>query len=274
MPTIIRLPQASTPNRITGAIASAAQATGVDFAYMLGQARLESGLNPAAKARTSSATGLYQFIDQTWLATLKQHAGEHGLGWAANSISRSASGRYHVSNPAMKQAVMDLRKNPEAAALMAGEFAADNRAHLEKRLGRKAEPVDLYLAHFLGAGGATQFLRGHAANPDAPAAPILPRAAAANRSIFCAKNGRARSFDEIRQRFAAKLGGAATVPNAPASQRSVQPADYLRLATAAPQHESAALPVARPSTDSFSAMLSPARARLAYLLLAGMDMSA
>ncbi|MCX7676587.1 MAG: transglycosylase SLT domain-containing protein, partial [Alteraurantiacibacter sp.] len=59
--------------RAEAAIARAAQATGTDFSYLLAQARIESGLNPAARARTSSASGLFQFIDQTWLATLDRH---------------------------------------------------------------------------------------------------------------------------------------------------------------------------------------------------------
>jgi hypothetical protein len=96
---------------------------------------------------------------------------------------------------------------------MAAEFASDNQDILENKLGRPVESVDLYLAHFLGAGGATRFLRGHDANPDAPAASILPTAAKANRWVFYKKDGSPRSFAEIRERFASKLGGSAPLPN-------------------------------------------------------------
>ncbi|HYJ52931.1 MAG TPA: transglycosylase SLT domain-containing protein [Allosphingosinicella sp.] len=200
-------------DRVIGAIRNAAARTGVDFSYLLGQARIESSLNPNARARTSSATGLYQFIDQTWLGTVKQHGAEHGLGWAADAIRRGHNGRFYVADPQMRRAILDLRKQPEAAAAMAGEFASDNRQYLESRLGRPAQPVDLYLAHFLGAGGAARFLRAHDANPEAAAASIVPAAARANRWVFFNRDGSARSFSEVRQRFASKLDGGATPSN-------------------------------------------------------------
>src|SRR3712207_2025996 len=89
-------------NGIGAAIQQAAAQTGVDFGYLLGQARIESGFNPNARARTSSATGLFQFIDQTWLGTVKQHGDKHGLGWAANAIQQGSNGRYFVADPAMR----------------------------------------------------------------------------------------------------------------------------------------------------------------------------
>lgn len=247
--------------RVSGAIRMAAARTGVDFSYLYNQARIESGLDPNIRARTSSATGLFQFIDQTWLATLHRHGAQHGLGWAASAIERGPSGRYRVADPAMRQQVMALRRQPEAASAMAAEFAADNRAHLENRLGRAVEPVDLYLAHFLGAGGATRFLRAHAASPDAPAAPAFPAQARANRAVFHDRAGNPRSYGEIRARFAAKLGVDA------------MPADAARTRT--PTAPSVApLPVApspvAPSADPsrFALTPGPGQARLAYLLLA------
>src|SRR3546814_19856063 len=88
---------------------------------------------------------------------------------------------------------------------MAAEFASDNKDYLESRLGRPVEGVDLYLAHFLGAGGAREFLGAHDANPDAPAAGILPAAARANRWVFYNRDGSPRSFAALRARLAAKL---------------------------------------------------------------------
>ncbi len=202
-------PASSAPNsprdRVTAAISSAAEATGVDFGYLYRQAKIESGLDPSAKARTSSARGLYQFTDQTWLATLKQHGGDHGFGWAADNISRSPGGRYQVADKSQRDLIFGLRDQPEAASAMAAEFASDNGTYLEDRLNRDVEPVDLYLAHFLGAEGAARFLTSYAADPDAAAAPILPAAAAANRAIFYGSDGRPRSLAEIREGFAAKL---------------------------------------------------------------------
>ena len=83
----------STGNRVTNAIAMASRRTGVDFSYLLGQAKIESSLNPTARASTSSATGLYQFIDQSWLAVIDKHGSQYGLGWASDAISRRSNGR-------------------------------------------------------------------------------------------------------------------------------------------------------------------------------------
>jgi hypothetical protein len=251
IPTSIRdSMQAAAQSGVGAAISQAAARTGVDFSYLLGQARIESGFDPNARARTSSATGLFQFIEQTWLATVQQHGDKHGLGWAADAIKPGSNGRYYVSDPTTRRAILDMRKDPQAASTMAAEFAADNQNYLENKLGRPMESVDLYLAHFLGAGGAAKFLSAHDANPDAPAAGMLPAAARANRSIFYEKNGAPRSFAEIRERFAAKLGGSTPLP-APA-QRSVPDVHYAVL-------HNAPAKVAGPT---------PQYARLAYLMLA------
>lgn len=264
MPSTIDTSVRGGTDRITRAIAQSARRTGVDFDYLMGQARIESGMNPNAKAPTSSATGLYQFISQSWLATVYEHGSKHGLDWAAGAIRRDGRGGFHVPDAAMRQKILDLRMNPEAAAVMAGEFAADNRDYLESRLGREMAPVDLYLAHFLGAGGAHKFLAAHSANPDAAAAPLFGSAARANRNVFYASNGRARSLDEIRDRFAAKLGADAKVPAAGGKDRPggnelpfVQPADYLRLASQR----------AKPSEIDLN---NNDNARMAYMLLASM----
>ncbi|MES2158576.1 MAG: lytic transglycosylase domain-containing protein [Pseudomonadota bacterium] len=256
----------STGNRVTNAIAMASRRTGVDFSYLLGQAKIESSLNPTARATTSSATGLYQFIDQSWLAVIDKHGSDYGLGWASDSISQGSNGRYYVADPELRQQILDLRKHPETASVMAAEHAADNKAYLEQKLGREAEPVDLYLAHFLGVGGAAKFLSVHDRAPQASAASLFPSAARANRSIFYDRSGNARSFADIRDRFASKLqkgfdslGGDVQYASAalPDGAKTVQPADYVRIET---QRLSEQVDVGiRPQ---------PQTARLAYLMLA------
>ncbi len=193
--------------RVEGAIANAAARTGVDFDFLVRQAKVESDLNPQARARTSSATGLFQFTKQTWLGTLKAHGANHDLGWAADAITRGADGQYRIADPELRARILDLRTQPEAAAAMAAELASDNQDFLGGKLGRAPEAVDLYLAHFLGEAGAARFLEAHDANPDGPAASLLPAAANANRSVFYRADGTQRSFAEIRANFAEKLGG-------------------------------------------------------------------
>ncbi|WP_431471214.1 lytic transglycosylase domain-containing protein [Sphingosinithalassobacter sp. LHW66-3] len=197
---------------VQSAIALASRRTGVDFNYLLGQAQVESGMRADARARTSSATGLYQFIEQSWLAVVKEHGEKHGLGWASDNIRQSASGRFTVADPATRSAILDLRTNPQVAALMAAEHASDNQAALESSLGRATNGTDLYMAHFLGLGGARSFLGALETNPGRSGASMFPAAARANRNIFYAANGQPKSLSEIYQGFAAKLDrGAAAV---------------------------------------------------------------
>jgi hypothetical protein len=191
-------------SRVTSAIRDAAKATGAGFEYLLNTAMRESNLNPDAKAKTSSATGLFQFIDQTWLATMKESGGKLGYGQYADAISKSDSGRYVVNDPAMRDKVFGLRKDPTANALMAGEFANSNAKVLNNRLGRKPTDGELYMAHFLGASGAARFIKATEASPDAKAANFFPRAAQANAPIFYDRAGNAKSLKQVYAGLAAK----------------------------------------------------------------------
>jgi len=229
---------AGSSGRVQHAIAQASRRTGVDFGYLLGQAQVESSMDPSARARTSSATGLYQFLDQSWLAIVNDHGAKYGMGWAADAIQRTGSGRYQVSDPQLRQQILDLRNHPETASIMAAELASDNRDYLEQRIGRPAEAVDLYLAHFLGAGGAAKFLTTLNQAPNASGAALFPAAARANASIFYDRQGQPRSLAAIRGLFADKLASGAqmagqavgTGSDLPAGSRQVAPADYLRIA--------------------------------------------
>src|SRR6476659_6620488 len=112
--------QATTSNAgVTGAIRDAARSTGASFDYLLATARAESGLNPSASAGTSSARGLFQFIDRTWLATLKQAGPGLGYGRYADAITQDAHGHYRVADPVMRQKISALRDDPAANAAMA-----------------------------------------------------------------------------------------------------------------------------------------------------------
>lgn len=193
----------AAPGDVRAAIARAAQATGIDFAFLLGQARIESGLNPGARASGSSAAGLFQFTRGTWLETVDRHGAAHGMGWASAAIEQG-----RVRDPALRQQILALRHDPALAALMAGELAGDNHAALSARLGRQPDGAELYLAHFLGAEGASRFLAALAADPAQGAAALFPEAAAANRAIFHDSAGRARSLGEVMDLLRGKLAAA------------------------------------------------------------------
>lgn len=273
---------AITANRVQSAIALASGRTGIDFNYLLGQAKLESGLNATARADTSSATGLYQFIEQSWLAVVKKHGAEHGMGWAADNIGRNGNGRFSVSDPGTRQAILNLRNDPAAASLMAAEHAGDNKAALEGRLGREATGTDLYMAHFLGLGGASKFLSRMQADPEANGAALFPAAARANRNVFYDRAGAPRSLAQIYERFGAKLeGGAAGASGTRGPVGYASRALELDGGTVITGSESATDALAwanttlgrfgKPQAGAASLMrTTPDTARLAYMMLASM----
>ncbi|MGP0094662.1 MAG: transglycosylase SLT domain-containing protein [Xanthobacteraceae bacterium] len=182
---------------ITGAIRQAAQLTGANFQYLLATAQVESNFNPNATAPTSSAGGLFQFIEQTWLSTLKQSGAAFGYGQYANAITQTASGRYVVADPRARSTIMQLRNDPTANSVMAGVFTRQNTAKLAARIGRDPSEGELYIAHFLGAGGAGKLIDAAGTNPAAPAASLFPFPARANPTIFYDKLGRQRSVSQV-----------------------------------------------------------------------------
>src|SRR4030081_111609 len=105
--------------RIAGAIKQAANTTGASFEYLLATAKMESNFDPKASASTSSARGLFQFNDQTWLGTVKEAGSQLGYGQYADAISKSSSGSYSVSDPAARTAIPKLRDDPAASSSMA-----------------------------------------------------------------------------------------------------------------------------------------------------------
>lgn len=196
---------------VKAAIQHASARTGVDFGYLVKQADIESSLNPNAKAKTSSATGLYQFIEQTWLGMIKKYGAEHGYERFANAVVQRDDGRYAVANRGLKNQILNLRRDPKAASLMAAELASENHQILKSKVGSDVSGTDLYLAHFLGAQGAANFLNSMKKNPWAPAASLFPEAARANKGVFY-KHAKPLSLQEVYNRFDTKFDGIADKP--------------------------------------------------------------
>ena len=207
--------------RIAGAIKQAAGTTGTSFEYLLATAKMESNFNPTAGASTSSARGLYQFIDQTWLGTVKEAGAQLGYGKYADAISKSSSGSYSVADPAARTAVMKLRDDPAAASSMAGVLTQSNSFKLTGKLGRRPTDGELYMAHFMGVGGAAKLISNAEDNPQASAAQLFPNAAAANRSIFYDRSGQARTVSEVYSVLSARYAGAANSPATRTAMASV-----------------------------------------------------
>jgi hypothetical protein len=182
---------------IVAALQRASAATGSDFHYLLGTAMRESSLKPQAQSATSSAAGLFQFVEQTWLGVVKEFGAKHGLGSYAGAIGKGADGRFHVDNAADRQAILALRNDPQISALMAGEYAQQTRTEMQNTLGRDVCGGELYAAHFLGPDAACRLIRMNGSTPEASAASVFPQAAGANRNVFYRADGAAKTVREV-----------------------------------------------------------------------------
>lgn len=266
------------PDNIVHSVRAAARRTGVDFAYLMEKAAAESSYDAHAQASTSSARGLYQFIDATWMDMVQAHGEKYGLGRFAHALddgSLDARGRAQL---------LAYRDDPCLSAAMAAEYTKENADRLEGELGRKAGTTDLYLAHFLGGGGAVKFLKAMQADAGTDAAALMPKAAAANPNVFY-ENGRARSVGEVFDYFSGKFSadGAAALKTAgvdtgaglvPAARRERPVMDENSpVSQPAGPAQSRARGYVRPVPPTFSAPPNPNShlAAAAILFLASLD---
>lgn len=191
--------------RITAASRQVARLSGHSFGAILAQATMESGLNPAAKSRTSSAAGPFQFLERTWLDLMRRHGSAYGLGDLAGAIE-SRNGIPVVKDAATRQQILDLRHDVDLAAGMAARYMAEGRERLSRSLKRPVSESESRMAYILGVGGAARLIRAAERTPDAAAADLLPAAARANRPLFYdAGSGRALGARETVGRLAARM---------------------------------------------------------------------
>ena len=193
----------AVPQGLAYVLNSAGDKSNVDFDYLLQTAIRESSLNPEAKAPTSSAVGLFQFLESTWLQTMKEQGPRLGYQKYADAISVSSDGDYAVKNKSLRKEILALRENPQVAADLAAAFTQSNGAFLEGKFGRMPSAGELYIAHFLGPQGAEKLLRAGLDNPDQIAAKLFPRQAKANPQIFYA-DGEPRTIRELYRALVAK----------------------------------------------------------------------
>lgn len=191
---------------IEQALRTASIRTGADFDYLLKTAMRESSLKTNAKSKTSSAQGLFQFIDQTWLATLKKSGEAYGLGRVAKAIEARPDGTFSVANPATRSAILALRDDPRISSLMAGAYTRDAAYALQAELGRPPKQGELYIAHFMGKNGAAQLIKHAARTPKATAAQYFPQAAQANKGIFYTADGRPKTVLDVYHNLISKHG--------------------------------------------------------------------
>lgn len=177
------------PETAGRAIRHAALSVGADTRYLVAVAARESSFDPSARAARTSAVGLYQFTEETWLRVVKLFGARHGLAAYAAEIAIGEDGDVSMPPGAARRRLMQLRRNADLSAVMAAELARDNQARLERMLGRPVTPAETYIAHFLGVRQAARIIAAAHATPHLPAARLLPAAAVANPSLFTGPSG-------------------------------------------------------------------------------------
>ena len=202
--------QMRVPRWLAETVVRAAQVTNVDPAYMMALADKESSLLPDIKAHTSSAEGLFQFVEGTWVEVLRRYGPKHGYAAEAAAI-RLVQGRPVVSDGQERERILTLRRDPYLSALMAGEMINTHREILSGKVDRDPSFAELYMAHFLGINGVKRFVALLGDKPSKSAREAFPRAAKANRSLFFEKKEAARakakalSVAEVQERIDAMI---------------------------------------------------------------------
>jgi len=195
------------PRWLVQSVLRAAHVTGVDPVYLMALADVESSLSPGAKASTSTAEGLFQFVDRTWLETVHAHAAEYGFAAVAEAITM-VDGEPVVTDEKARTWIMGLRRDPYFSALMACELISDIQRELQSDGERELAESELYIAHFLGASNAVRFLRALDEAPNEAASKLFPKAAKANLRLFTETKGRKRrpvSVAEFYERIDSKI---------------------------------------------------------------------
>ncbi len=189
----VRFGERTVPRKVVDTIVKASDEAGVDPVYMMALADKESSFDTDAKAATSSAQGLFQFVARTWLEMIRDYGARYGLADEAAAVK--GRGTAITVAGAMRARVLGLRNDPRIAALMAAELIKRDRERIETRLGRALTTTELYLAHFFGTASAGRFLSLSSEKPDEVAGREFRSAARANRGLFTEKaGGRRRSL--------------------------------------------------------------------------------
>jgi hypothetical protein len=170
-------------------IIKAAQVTHTDPVLLMAIADKESSFATGVEARTSSAMGLFQFVDSTWLKAVRDFGAQYGLAKEAALIV-GPNDRPTVADAAERKRILDLRGDPYLSAVLAAEMLKRDGNRIAQRIGRGLTSGETYLAHFLGPDDAERFMEKVVGQPQYRAAVLLPRPARANASLFYARGGR------------------------------------------------------------------------------------
>jgi hypothetical protein len=264
---VVRPPVVLPSGGVHDELAKAAKLAGADPAAVMQIAGLESRFNPNAapiardqakntqtqhdgRKAISTAHGLGQFLDSTWLETLRKHGGKYGIENASQLTEAQAK---------------SLRGNVSLQAAMLAEHTADN-ARMAKGITGAADPASVYALHNLGQTGGKRFLGALQKNPNAPLSAVLRPEEIANNPVLYG-DGR-MTVQQAHQRMSTKLAGEARMPTAATAATAVTTASTsmpaMMAAAPMPRMTKADMPPAvKPETQVLAASRQPASAALA-----------
>jgi hypothetical protein len=202
------------PPHVAAALDNAARTMGLEPTLLHAMAWSESRFDPSARNRRSTARGLMQFTEATWLEVVRDFGPRHGLGHqAALLITNHREGTISAPRWQDRRAILALRNNPRLAALMAAERVAKERRRLTEVLGREAQSADLYFVHLLGPSGAREFAAGLRHAPQRIAMETMGKDSAhLNREMFTERaTGRVLTVAEVHQQVERWLGERRTI---------------------------------------------------------------
>ena len=190
--------------RLVETVIRAAQRADYDPTLLMAIADKESSLRATARASTSSATGLFQFIDKTWLQAVRMFGAQHGLAREA-ALIEGPDDKPTIADEDERARILALRERPYLAAVMAAEMLKRDGGRVAENVGRPLSAGETYLIHFLGTRDAGLFLSQLTEAPKGSAAAMLPKPAKANKPIFD-EGGKAKAVADVHKKFEEMMG--------------------------------------------------------------------
>ena len=145
------------PRWLADTVVRAAQATNTDPTVLRALADQDPALLPNRRVTTSSAQGVFQFGEGTWLEVLRRYGPKHGYRAEAKAI-RIVRGRPVVANSPERARLLSLRRDPYLSGLMAGELITTHRQILAGKVARDPAFAELYMGYALSLNGANRFV--------------------------------------------------------------------------------------------------------------------
>jgi hypothetical protein len=207
-PGVMRFGSVKVHQSIVERVVQAANRTEMDPALLMAIADKESNFSTTAKARTSSASGLFQFVEKTWLKALKDFGHRYGREEEAKAIASGADAIGRVA-PQQRAKILGLRNDPYLSAALAAEMLKKDGSKIAEKIGRQLTAGETYLIHFLGPEDTERFMKALNESPNMSAAALLPKPARANKPIFYAQQGKKlkdKSVSEVHEAFEHMMG--------------------------------------------------------------------